>query len=84
MTHPRQHLADLAALSHKTEQAERNILARAESALARCQSDIDRLRPAALVPGASEAMEYQQAVMDRGRLQVVIAQARKLLEKANG
>ena len=56
----RRHLTELASLSHKTEQAERNILARAESALERCQADITRLRPVAMVPGAAEAQEFRR------------------------
>jgi len=79
----RRHLTELATLSHKTEQAERKILARAESALERCEADITRLRPVAMVPGAAEAQEYQQAVLDRGKLMQVIAQARKLLAAAD-
>ena len=82
MNTTRRHLTELAALSHQTERAERNILARAESALERCQADITRLRPAALIHGAAEAREYQQAVLDRGKLMQVIAQARKLLAAA--
>ena len=80
----RRHLAELAAMANKVEQAERNILDLAEKALERCQADITRLRPAAMAPGAPEADEYQQAVLDRGKLQQVIAQARKLLGRADG
>ena len=75
----RQHLARLGVMTHEIEQAERNILARAESAMERVQADIARLRPLAMVPGADEAQEYQQAVLDRSRLAVVVAQARKVL-----
>lgn len=75
----RRHLTELATLSHKTEQAERKILAQAHEALDRAQADIKRLRPLALVPGAAESQEYQQAIMDRGRLHQVIAQANKIL-----
>ena len=78
----RRHLTELAALSHQTEQAERNILAKAQAELERVQSRIAKLRPLALVPGATEADEYQQAVLDRGRLHQVIAQANKVLAGA--
>lgn len=78
----RRHLTELASLSHKTEQAERNILAKAQAELERVQSRIAKLRPLALVPGAAEADEYQQAVLDRGRLHQVIAQANKVLAGA--
>lgn len=79
MTEARQHLARLESMRHQIEHAERNILDRAQAALKRTQEDIERLRPLALVPGAAEADEYQQAIHDRGRLQIVIAQARKVL-----
>lgn len=79
----RRHLTELAALSHQTEQAERNILAKAQAELERVQSRIAKLRPLALVPGATEADEYQQAVLDRGRLHQVIAQANKILAHAD-
>ena len=79
----RRHLTELASLSHKTEQAERNILAKAQAELERVQSRIAKLRPLALVPGATEADEYQQAVLDRGRLHQVIAQANKILAHAD-
>lgn len=82
-TETRQHLARLESMRHQIEHAERNILARAEAAMERVQADIERLRPLAMVPGAKEADEYQQAVLDRGRLNVVIAQARRTLGGAS-
>ena len=76
----RRHLAELAALAHKTEAAERRILENAQAELERVQAKIKKLRGPAMVPGAPEADEYQQAVHDRGRLNVVIAQAQRILE----
>lgn len=79
----RLHLTELATLSHKTEQAERKILENAEAELERVQSRIAKLRRQALIPGQSDTAEYQQAVMDRGRLHQVIAQANKILAGAD-
>ena len=78
----RRHLAELAAMANKVEQAERNILAKSQEELARVEARIKKLRGPAQVPGAPEADEYQQAVRDRGRLNVVIAQAQKVLSEA--
>lgn len=79
----RRHLTELATLSHKTEQAERKILENAEAELDRVQSRITKLRRQALIPGQSDTAEYQQAIMDRGRLHQVIAQANKILAGAD-
>lgn len=78
----RRHLTELAAMAHKVEQAERNILARAREELERVEAKLTRLRGPARVPGAPEADEYQQAVQDRGRLHLVIAQAQKVLKQS--
>lgn len=75
----RRHLTELAALSHKTEQAERKILENAEAELERVQTRVAKLRSLALIPGQGNSSEYQQAIMDRGRLHQVIAQANKIL-----
>ena len=75
----RRHLGELSALSAKTETAERQILKRAEEMLADVEGKIKDARPKALVPGASEADQYQELIMERGRLQQVIAQAKAVL-----
>lgn len=71
-------LAELGALSSRTDGAERRILESAESKLQKMQARIAELRHAAMLGGA-EAEEYQRLVADRHRLQVVVAQARKNL-----
>lgn len=75
----RRHLGELAAMSHQTQAVERQILERAESHLKKVQADIERTRPLALVPGADDADKYQELIMERGRLQQVIAQANSVL-----
>lgn len=78
----RRQLGELGAMAHQTEQAERKILARAEELLDDVQKKIEATRPLALVPGTKEAGEYQDLIMERGRLQHVIAQARQVLGEA--
>lgn len=72
----RRQLGELAAMSHQTQAVERQILERAEVHLKKVQSDIERTRPLALVPGSVDAGKYQELITERGRLQQVIAQAR--------
>ncbi|MEY8688459.1 MAG: hypothetical protein AB9M53_01085 [Leptothrix sp. (in: b-proteobacteria)] len=79
MPHPRQDLTTLHSMSRHIEQSERQILARAEAHLGDLQAKIKKLRGAAMVPGAAEAREYQDAVLDQGKVQIVIAQARRNL-----
>lgn len=75
----RRQLGELGAMAQQTEAAERKILERAESMLGEVQKKIDAARPRALVPGAQEAGQYQDLIMERGRLQQVIAQAKAVL-----
>lgn len=75
----RRKLGELGAMAHQTDAAERQILERAEAMLEDVQKKIDASRPRALVPGADEAAQYQDLIMERGRLQQVIAQARAVL-----
>lgn len=79
----RRHLTELSAMAAKTEAAERRILAQAQRHLSEVEARIKKLRSPAMVPGAAEAEEYQQAIMDRGRLNQVIAQAEKLLSEVS-
>lgn len=72
----RRHLGELAAMSDKTEAAERKILARAEGMLAKVEADIEKVRPTAMVDGADR---YQELIAERGRLHQVIAQAKAVL-----
>ena len=75
----RRQLGELGAMAHQTEAMERKILDRAEGLLADVEKKIEATRPLALVPDAKEAGEYQELIMERGRLHQVIAQARQAL-----
>ena len=78
----RRQLGELSAMAHQTEAMERKILDRAEGLLADVEKKIEATRPLALVPDAKEAGEYQDLIMERGRLHQVIAQARANLSPA--
>ena len=71
-------LGDLAALSAKTEAAERRILAQAERRLDVIAGRLDEIRPRALLDEAL-ADEYQRLILERGKLNLVVAQARRVL-----
>lgn len=73
------HLGELAVMSHKVTETERRILARGEELLKKAQAEIDESRAAALAGDAEASRRYQDAVAERGRCQMVIAQARKNL-----
>lgn len=75
----RRQIGELARMAQQTDAAERKILERAETLLGEVQEKIEAARPRALVPGAQEAGQYQDLIMERGRLQQVIAQARAVL-----
>lgn len=72
-------LGDLAAMSAKTETAERRILAQAECRLDVIAGRLDEIRPRALLDEAL-ADEYQRLILERGKLNLVVAQARRVLE----
>lgn len=78
----RRQLGELGAMAHQTEQAERRILERAESLLADVQKKIDDARKTVLASGATASQEYQDLIMERGRLHQVIANARQVLADA--
>lgn len=75
----RRQLGELAALEAKTEQAERKILERAESLLADLEGKLPDLRRRALTGDEEAERAYQDAILERGRLQQVIAQSRAVL-----
>lgn len=75
----RQQLGELAAMSHQTEAMERKILARAEKLLAGVERGIDKARAEAMAGDDAAKDRYTEMVMERGRLQQVIAQARSVL-----
>lgn len=74
----RRHLGELGAMSAQNEAAERKILARAESMLSDVQEKIEAARPRAMTDGDG-AQVYTDLVMERGRLQHVIARAKQVL-----
>lgn len=71
-------LGDLAALSAKTEAAERRILERAEARLGEIAGRLNEIRPQALLDDAVSD-EYQRLILERGRLNIVVAQSRRVL-----
>lgn len=70
------HLGELAAMSHQTQEAERRILARAEEMLSQVEGDLPAARGRANDGGEDH---YMHLIAQRGRLQQVIALARKHL-----
>ena len=70
------HLGELAAMSRQTEAAERRILDIATKRLSDVQSDIDKTRPAAIT---ADGDAYMALIQERGQLNQVIAQARRVL-----
>lgn len=72
-------LGDLAALSAKTEAAERRIMTQAERRLGVIAGRLDEIRPRALLD-ETLADEYQRLILERGKLNLVVAQARRVLE----
>lgn len=73
------HLGELAVMSHKVTETERRILARGQELLKAAQDAMDESRAAALAGDADASRRYQDAVAERGRCEMVIAQARKNL-----
>lgn len=74
-------LGHLAGLAHRTEAAERAILAHATEMLAKVEADLPKLRPR-VQTDPEAASRYQELTMERGRLEQIIAQARKTLGEA--
>lgn len=75
----RRHLGELAAMSAQTQAAERRILELAEKRMQAVDQDIKAIRPKALSGDNQAIMKYQDAIMERGKLSLVIAQARAML-----
>lgn len=78
----RRQLGELGAMAHQNEQAERKILARAEDLLAEVQAKIEKASKTVLAQGDAESRQYQDLILERGRLQQVIAQAQQVLTGA--
>lgn len=74
----RRQLGELGAMAAQTEQAERDILARAEKRLGEVMSRIEALRPQVNTDEAA-AIEYTDLVSESGSLERVIANARDVL-----
>lgn len=78
MQDARRQLNGLQLLAYKTEQAERRILQAAEERLDAVQSELGTLRPRVLAD-ADAAERYQALILERGKLQQVIARSRQHL-----
>lgn len=70
------HLGELASMSNQTQEAERKILARAEEMLSEVERDLPAARRVANDGGEDH---YMHLIAQRGRLNQVIALARKNL-----
>lgn len=80
----RRHLGELGAMQADVEKSERDILARAESRIDDVEKRIAGLRADALAADGDAAKQYEEMVLERGRLSQVIAQAREALGRAVG
>lgn len=80
----RRHLGELGAMQADVDKSERDILARAESRLVDVEKRIAALRAGALAADGDAATQYEEMVLERGRLNQVIAQAREALGHAVG
>lgn len=71
------HLGELATLSHQTQQAEQQILDRAQQRLKEVENALLKAKATAMTGGEDE---YMALVKERGQLHQVIAQARHNLK----
>ena len=69
-------LVDLTALSHRTQEAERRILARATERMGDIQADLAKLAPR-VVADADAARRYEALLVERGQLALIIARAQE-------
>lgn len=74
-------LGELAVMSRKTQETEKRILARALSLLAAERTKMDKAMPAAKAGDREAATQYSESVKEIGRLQQVVAKARKALDE---
>ena len=79
MDRTRDQLGELAGLADRTERTERKILEQAEKRLDDVQAAIERARPGIEAAPDAAQRRYQDLVSERGQLNMVIAQARKVL-----
>lgn len=75
----RDQLGELSGLAEKTQRTEQRILAQAEKRLGEVQAAIERARPGIEAAPDAAQQRYQDLVAERGQLNMVIAQARKVL-----
>lgn len=78
----RRQLGELAAMSAQTEAMERRIMERAQQQLAIVERSINTARSESMCGGKEKQDRYMELVLEQGRLQQVIAQARAVLENA--
>ena len=74
----RSRIADLSALAAKTQATERRILEQAELRLEQIAGRLEEIKPRVLLD-ESLSDEYQRLILERGKLGLVVAQARRVL-----
>ena len=74
----RSRIADLSALAAKTQATERRILEQAERRLEQIAGRLEEIKPRVLLD-ESLSDEYQRLILERGKLGIVVAQARRVL-----
>ena len=74
----RSRLGDLSALAAKTQATERRILEQAERRLDQIAGRLEEIKPRVLLD-ESLSDEYQRLILERGKLGLVVAQARRVL-----
>lgn len=78
----RRQLGELAAMQAQTEQMERRILMIAEHKLDEVEKELASARTAAMTGGDESKAHYAELIHERGRLNIVIANAREALRTA--
>lgn len=72
-------LSRLQGMSARTDADERRILEQAEKMLDESAAALDEAQAQAKLGDANAEARYQQIVLDRGRLNIIIARAREAL-----
>lgn len=78
----RRKLGELGAMSQQTEAMERKILARAEQLLSEVEGKVEDARVKAMTGSEADKDIYTDLVGERGRLQIVIANAKRVLSES--
>lgn len=76
----RRQLGELAAMSAQTEAMERRIMERAQQQLAIVERGINAARSESMLVGKAKQDRYMDLVLEKGRLEQVIAHARAVLD----